>query len=208
MSGEWRLHCCARLPWPAKGSHSRRKLRLVHAPPHPPALAGCMRSSTTDTVSLPARKEAERPFGDPYGTYFTDRLPKVAEAVCSLAAESALIDGEAVAFRSDGHSDIAALCTKAGSARAFLVAFDLLNLNGEDFRQRPLEERRDDLSRVVHGVDNILFSEALSAEGALVFAKACRLGPEGIVSKRAGSQYRSGGTRQWLKSKNPAYLRE
>jgi hypothetical protein len=49
-----------------------------------------------------------------HGTNFTDRLPKVAEAVCSLAADSALIDGEAVTFRSDGHSDFAALRTKAG----------------------------------------------------------------------------------------------
>ena len=61
-----------------------------------------------------------------------------------------------------------------------------------DLRQRTLEERRDYLSRVVHGVGNILFSEALSAEGVLVFAKACELGLEGIVSKRAGSRYRSG----------------
>ena len=127
-----------------------------------------------------------------HGTNFTDRLPKVAEAVCSLAADSALIDGEAVTFRSDGHSDFVALRTKAGSARAWFVAFDLLSLNGEDLRQRPLEERRAALSRLVAGVDNILFSEALSAEGALVFAKACELGLEGIVSKRAGSRYRAG----------------
>ena len=59
-----------------------------------------------------------------------------------------------------------------------------------------------------HGVDGILFSEALAAEGALVFAKACELGLEGIVSKRAGSRYRSGTSRQWLKSKNPAFVRE
>ena len=58
-----------------------------------------------------------------------------------------------------------------------------------------------------HGVDNILFSEALSAEGALVFAKACKLGLEGIVSKRAGSRYRTGNSRQWLKSKNPTFVR-
>jgi bifunctional non-homologous end joining protein LigD len=81
-----------------------------------------------------------------HGTNFTDRFPRVAEAICSLAADIAPIDGEAVAFRPDGHSDMAALRTKAGSARACLVAFDLLNLNGEDFRQRPLEERRAALS--------------------------------------------------------------
>ena len=142
-----------------------------------------------------------------YGTNFTDRLPKVAEAVCSLAAESALIDGEALAFGPDGHSDFAALCTKAGGARACLVAFDLLNLNGEDHRQRPLEERRAALSPLVAGVGSILFSDALVAEGALVFAKACELGLEGIVSKRAGSRYSSGNSRQWLKSKNPAFVR-
>jgi hypothetical protein len=55
--------------------------------------------------------------------------------------------GEAVAFRPDGHSDFAALRTKAGSARACLVAFDLLNLNGEDLRQRPIEERRPSSAR-------------------------------------------------------------
>ena len=143
-----------------------------------------------------------------HGTNFTDRLPKIAEAVCSLAADSALIDGEAVTFRSDGHSDFAALRTKAGSARACLVAFDLLSLNGADLRQRPLEERRDKLFQLVHGVDCIVFSEALSAEGALVFAKGCELGLEGIVSKRAGSRYRSGNSRQWLKSKNPAFVQE
>jgi bifunctional non-homologous end joining protein LigD len=45
------------------------------------------------------------------------------------------------------------------------------------------------------------------AEGALVFAKACQLGMEGIVSKRVGSGYRSGNSRQWLKSKNPEFER-
>jgi bifunctional non-homologous end joining protein LigD len=102
-----------------------------------------------------------------HGTNFTDRLPKVAEAVCSLAAETALIDGEAVAFRSDGHSAFAALRTKAGTARACLVAFDLLSLNGQDLRQRPLEERRGALARLVHGIDGLLFSDALAVEGAL-----------------------------------------
>jgi hypothetical protein len=49
-----------------------------------------------------------------YGTIFTDRLPRIAAAVRGLAAESALIDGEAVAFRPDGRSDFGALRTKAG----------------------------------------------------------------------------------------------
>jgi bifunctional non-homologous end joining protein LigD len=40
-----------------------------------------------------------------------------------------------------------------------------------------------------------------------VFANACELGLEGIVSKRAGSLYRSGKSRDWLKTKNPDFVR-
>jgi len=53
----------------------------------------------------------------------------------------------------------------------------------------------------------IMFSEALEDDGALVFAKACELGLEGIVSKRLGGLYWSGPCRNWLKVKNPAFVR-
>jgi bifunctional non-homologous end joining protein LigD len=56
-------------------------------------------------------------------------------------------------------------------------------------------------------VGNILFSEALAADGAIVFATACELGLEGIVSKRQGSFYRNGRSRDWLKAKNPDFVR-
>ena len=55
--------------------------------------------------------------------------------------------------------------------------------------------------------DGIVFSDALAAEGALVFAKACELGLEGIVSKRAGSFYKSGRSRNWLKTENSEFVR-
>jgi bifunctional non-homologous end joining protein LigD len=142
-----------------------------------------------------------------FGTDFTARFSKIAEAVRGLPAESALIDGEAVAFLPGGHSDFAALRTKAGGARASLIAFDLLSLDGDDLRQRPLEERREALSRLVHGVDGIQFSVALAGEGAVVFAHACQLGLEGIVSKRAGSHYKSGASRNWLKCLSPEFQR-
>ena len=174
----------------------------------PPAGPGWLHEVKHDGYRILARKEGERvSLWSRYGADFTDRLPRIAEAVRKLPAESALIDGEAVVFRPDGRSDFGALRTKAGGAEACLVAFDLLNLDGEDLRQRPLEERRDKLARLVAGVDGILFSEAIEAEGAIVFAHACELGLEGIVSKRAGSRYRSGTSRNWLKSKNPAFVR-
>ena len=110
-------------------------------------------------------------------------------------------------LRNDGRSDFVALLTKRGSAQAALVAFDLLRLEGEDLRLRPIEQRREALMRLVNGVGGILFSEALAAEGAVVFDKACELRLEGIVSKRLGSFYRSGKSRNWLKTKNPDFVR-
>jgi ATP-dependent DNA ligase len=72
---------------------------------------------------------------------------------------------------------------------------------------RPREARREALQRLVVGVDGILFSEAIAAEGAIVFAKARELGLEGIVSKREGSFYGNGRSRNRLKTKNPDFVR-
>jgi ATP-dependent DNA ligase len=74
-----------------------------------------------------------------------------------------------------------------GGERAAYVAFDLMRLNGQDIRLQPLEDRRKALSRLVASVENILFSEAFAAEGALVFAKPCQMGLEGIASTRQRS---------------------
>ena len=52
----------------------------------------------------------------------------------------------------------------------------------------------------------IRFNEHIEGDGPTVFAHACKMGLEGIVSKRLGSRYRSGHSRDWLKSKNPAAL--
>jgi bifunctional non-homologous end joining protein LigD len=53
-----------------------------------------------------------------------------------------------------------------------------------------------------------VFSEAIVAEGAVVFAKARELGLEGIMSKRARSFYKSGPSRNWLKTVNPDFVRK
>jgi len=161
-----------------------------------------------DGFGILARKQGERvDVWSRRGALFNDRFPSIAEAVGALPVANALIDGEAVTFRPDGHSDFAALRTKEGGERASFVAFDLLDLEGDDLRDRPIEERREALARLVHGADGIRFSEALSADGVLVFAHACKLGLEGIVSKRLGGLYASGRCRNWLKVKNPAFER-
>jgi bifunctional non-homologous end joining protein LigD len=138
------------------------------------------------------------------GADFTERFSRIAEAVCALPVEQALIDGEAVVFRSDGLSDFAAIRTKAGAAEASYVAFDLLTLAGKDIRLQPIEDRRAELERNVRGR---AAGEPIAADGELVFAKACALGLEGIVSKRARGLYRSGPSPSWRKIKNPAFAR-
>jgi len=61
--------------------------------------------------------------------------------------------------------------------------------------------------QLVDGVRGILFSEAPAADGQVVFPKACELGLEGIVSKRAGSLYKSGKSPNRLKTINPEFVR-
>jgi bifunctional non-homologous end joining protein LigD len=175
---------------------------------NPPAGPGWLHEVKHDGFRMLVRKQGERvEVWSRRGAVFNDRFPRIAEAVGALPVDDALIDGEAVVFLPDGHSDFAGLLTRAGGEQASLVAFDLLSLDGDDLRQRPLEERRDKLARLVHGVDGVRFSEALATEGAVVFAHACKLGLEGIVSKRAGSRYRSGPGRNWLKVLNPDFER-
>jgi bifunctional non-homologous end joining protein LigD len=87
----------------------------------------------------------------------------------------------------------------------FLYAFDLIELNGDDLRRDPLEGRKATLEMILAKADSgIRFNEHMDADGETVFRHACKLGYEGIVSKRLGSPYVSGRSRHWIKSKNPA----
>ena len=175
---------------------------------YPPAGPGWLHEMKHDGYRLVARKAAGQVrLWSRYATDFTDKLPRIAEAVRSLPVDNALIDGEAVVFRPDGHSDFVALRTKAGGELASFVAFDLLSLEGRDLRQQPLADRREALEPLVAGVDSIQFSEAVAGDSATVFAHACKLGLEGIVSKRALSRYHCGTSRNWLKSLSPEFKR-
>jgi bifunctional non-homologous end joining protein LigD len=105
---------------------------------------------------LQAGKDAARvTLWSRYGADFTDKLPRIAEAVRSLPVEDALLDGEAVAFEPNGHSDFAALRTTLGAAQASFVAFDLLQFEGEDWRKLPREVRRAQLALIVAGIKGL-----------------------------------------------------
>jgi ATP dependent DNA ligase domain len=90
-------------------------------------------------------------------------------------------------------------------ASVFLYAFDLIELNGDDLRRDPLEVRKATLASVLSKTGpGLRLNEHLEHEdGEVVFRHACKLGLEGIVSKRKGSPYRSGRSPDWLKMKNP-----
>ena len=76
----------------------------------------------------------------------------------------------------------------------FLYAFELIELNGDDLRREPLQVRRATLASVLaRAGSGLRFNEHMEeADGPLVFQHACKLGLEGIVSKRRDSRYRSG----------------
>ena len=142
------------------------------------------------------------------GHDWADRFPAIVEAAAHLKAQSFLIDGEVVIARDDGMSDFRALRSKRRGPEAVLYAFDLLQHDGADLRDLPLIERKQRLARLLGRAKRqairFRFNEHLTGDGPTVFNHACRMGLEGIVSKRTDAPYRSGPSRTWLKSKNPA----
>jgi ATP-dependent DNA ligase len=116
----------------------------------------------------------------------------------------AAIDGQAAACDAAGVADFERLQGRTHDREAFLYAFDLLELDGEDWRPRPLEARKDRLARLMANAPaGLQFNEHIEGDGDQVFAHACKLGFEGVVSKDRTRPYRSGPSKTWLKIKNP-----
>jgi len=138
---------------------------------------------------------------------WTARLPAIAAAAGRIKAKSFTIDGEAVVLGPDGLSRFEDLRRREAAHSAILYAFDLIEYDGEDLRNRPFLERKDALARLLRGTEaGILFNEHVADDGPTVFAHACRLGAEGIVSKRVDGIYRSGPCPVWVKVRNPANI--
>jgi bifunctional non-homologous end joining protein LigD len=139
------------------------------------------------------------------GFDWSDRYPLIRAAVAALRVTSAVVDGEAVCCDEAGVAVFEKLQSRAHDDQVFLYAFDLLELDGEDWRPRPLEERKAKLAKLLANARaGIQYSEHLEGDGAAIFAHACKLGAEGIVSKHRKHPYRSGPSKVWLKTKNPA----
>jgi bifunctional non-homologous end joining protein LigD len=138
------------------------------------------------------------------GNDFSSRFPFIAMAVGKLPVRSCLIDGEAIVCDENGLAVFDLIRRHGALASAVLCAFDLLELDGRDLRREPIEDRKLLLGKLLRGSHlSIVLNEHFTEDGAVVFREACKLGCEGIVSKRLGSPYRSGRSPHWLKVKNP-----
>jgi bifunctional non-homologous end joining protein LigD len=81
------------------------------------------------------------------GYDWSAKYPWIVDALRSLRVRSIIVDGEAVWARRDGKSDFDKLYSHGHDQQVFLYAFDLLELNGEDYRQHPLEKRHTKLEK-------------------------------------------------------------
>jgi bifunctional non-homologous end joining protein LigD len=141
------------------------------------------------------------------GLDWTHRMPSIAREVGKLSVESAILDGEVVVLAEDGQSSFAKLQAAFDEGAAHPLTyfvFDLMHLNGHDLRQQPLTARKEILAQMLDNLpehETVRYGQHIQTEGAPIFKEACRLGAEGIVSKRSDSAYTSGRTKSWLKIK-------
>jgi bifunctional non-homologous end joining protein LigD len=146
------------------------------------------------------------------GNDLTNRFPLIVETLARLRSRSCVIDGEAVACDDNGVTSFNRVRYRHHDESIFLYAFDLIELNGDDLRRDTLEGRKATLETILTKAGlGIRFNEHMNGDGDTVFRHACKLGLEGIVSKRKDSTYRSGRSPDWLKMKNadaPAVKRE
>jgi bifunctional non-homologous end joining protein LigD len=171
----------------------------------PPSGPGWLHEIKHDGFRILARKDAAGVrLITRAGNDFSARFPFIAMALGKLSVRSCLIDGEAIVCDENGLAVFELIRRHGALAAAVHCAFDLLELDGKDLRRQPIEERRRLLSILLRGSNlSIVLNETFEEDGAIVFREACRLGCEGIVSKKLGSTYRRGRSPLWLKVKNP-----
>ncbi|MGL6162263.1 DNA ligase D [Microbulbifer sp.] len=142
------------------------------------------------------------------GQDWTGRFPALAEALEALPVDSALLDGEVVAMDSNGISRFGRLQEALSSGRtAHLIyqVFDLPYLEGYDLAGVALLERKRALEALLGAAGmkggTIRYSDHLETKGATFFERACQLGLEGVICKRADSHYQQQRSRDWVKVK-------
>src|SRR6266403_1828502 len=174
--------------------------------PQPPTGDAWLHEIKHDGFRVIARKDGARVklYSRP-GNDLTYRFPLIVEALTRLRSRSCIVDGEAVCCGDDGMPSFDRIRYRRHDASVFLYAFDLIELNGDDLRREPLDVRKATLASLLkRTAPGLRLNQHIEADGPTVFAHACKMGLEGIVSKHKASTYRSGRSPDWLKCKNPA----
>jgi len=128
------------------------------------------------------------------GYDWSSRYPLIVEAARCIRTKQFVIDGEAVVLGVDGISDFNGLHSRKHDDQVQLYAFDILALDGDDLRQLALHLRKNNLARLLaRRADGV--QVAPFEQGEIwpdLFDAACRIGLEGLVSKRRDRPYESG----------------
>ena len=141
------------------------------------------------------------------GLDWTDKFRPLVRPLLDLPITSALIDGEVAVADKEGRTDFGALQDRIAEGKGRGIGyymFDLLSLDGEDLRRKPLVERKAKLAALLADQPRsgpLFYSDHVVGNGAAMLQHVCEINLEGIVSKRADAPYRSERTKAWLKAK-------
>jgi bifunctional non-homologous end joining protein LigD len=133
----------------------------------------------------------------------TKRFPELSTIHHALKAKSAILDGEIVGLDANGKPCFEDLQNRKKCAIVYF-AFDLLMLNHNDLRGKPLSARKNALKKIIRPAPNLRLTEYVVAEGEELFVAVSKLGLEGVVAKKIDSLYLGGKTKDWLKIKTRA----
>jgi bifunctional non-homologous end joining protein LigD len=136
------------------------------------------------------------------GNDFTQKFFRIAMSVSRIKENSFILDGEAVAVDEHGRPSFQMLQNRSSMPSGWSLAyyaFDLLQLNGKDLKDKPLKERRTLLEKVI-GKSGVLLSQSLPGTLSQILQAVKLHGLEGVVAKRLDSKYRAGErSKSWLK---------
>jgi bifunctional non-homologous end joining protein LigD len=145
------------------------------------------------------------------GNDATTWFPEIVRALKVLPAADFVIDGEVVMHDEAGRPSFQRLQRRARIRRpldvkraslrqpATFYAFDLLGVMGYDMRGLALTDRKEVLGQLLPPVGPLRFVDHFPGKGEALYEQVTAMGLEGIVGKKAGSQYRAGRSRNWLK---------
>jgi bifunctional non-homologous end joining protein LigD len=143
----------------------------------------------------------------------TARYPELKDMPEFIKAKTAILDGEVVALDAEGRASFSLMQQRTGfrpgghraAAKAdvpvLYYAFDLLYLDGYDWRRVALVERKKKLESLLTTGDSLRYSDHYEAEGKALFEIARDKKLEGILAKKGNSCYEERRTREWLKIK-------